>query len=82
VSRRDTGAGWRIEELFNHAAEMKIDSVQSDGSPGKGYRTMALAGVFVCERGLFMEARKPAEARHPPPFMVAEGAFAPLPECS
>ncbi|HWR35701.1 MAG TPA: hypothetical protein VN622_07510 [Clostridia bacterium] len=34
--------------------EMKIDSFESDRSPGHAYRTMNLAGVFIRERGLFM----------------------------
>jgi hypothetical protein len=34
--------------------EMKIDSFEADRSPGHAYRTMNLAGVFIRERGLFM----------------------------
>ena len=33
---------------------MKIDSFEADRSPGHAYRTMNLAGIFVRERGLFM----------------------------
>jgi hypothetical protein len=34
--------------------EMKIDSFEADRSPGHAYRTMNLAGIFIRERGLFM----------------------------
>ena len=34
--------------------EVKIDSFEADRSPGHAYRTMNLAGIFVRERGLFM----------------------------
>jgi len=45
-----TEPGWN-----QHSAdELKIDSFQSDRSPGHAYRTMNLAGIFVRERGLFM----------------------------
>src|SRR5262249_1082635 len=36
------------------AEEMKIDSFEADRSPGHAYRTMNLAGIFIRERGLFM----------------------------
>ena len=35
-------------------AEMKIDNFEADRAPGHAYRTMNLAGIFVRERGLFM----------------------------
>ena len=35
-------------------AEMKIDSFQADRSPDGAYKTMNLAGLFIRERGLFM----------------------------
>jgi len=45
-----TEPGWN-----QHTAdEMKIDSFEADRSPGHAYRTMNLAGVFIRERGLFM----------------------------
>lgn len=45
-----TEPGWN-----QHTAdEMKIDSFESDRSPGHAYRTSNLAGLFVRERGLFM----------------------------
>jgi mono/diheme cytochrome c family protein len=34
--------------------EMKIDSFQADRSPDGNYKTMNLTGVFIRERGLFM----------------------------
>lgn len=45
-----TEPGWNQHT----AEEMKIDSFEADRSPGHAYRTMNLAGVFVRERGLFM----------------------------
>ena len=36
-------------------AEMGIDSFQADRSPDGKYRTMNLAGLFIRERGLFMQ---------------------------
>ena len=45
-----TEPGWNQHP----ADEMKIDSFEADRSPGRAYRTMNLAGVFVRERGLFM----------------------------
>jgi cytochrome c peroxidase len=45
-----TEPGWNQHT----AAEMKIDSFEADRSPGHAYRTMNLAGIFVRERGLFM----------------------------
>jgi hypothetical protein len=45
-----TEPGWN-----QHTADqMKIDSFESDRSPGHAYQTMNLAGLFVRERGLFM----------------------------
>ncbi len=45
-----TEPGWNQHT----AQEMKIDSFEADRSPGHAYRTMNLAGVFIRERGLFM----------------------------
>ena len=45
-----TEPGWNQHT----AQEMKIDSFEADRSPGHAYRTMNLAGIFVRERGLFM----------------------------
>lgn len=45
-----TEPGWNQHT----APEMKIDSFEADRSPGHAYRTMNLAGIFVRERGLFM----------------------------
>lgn len=45
-----TEPGWN-----DHSpAEMKIDSFQADRAPDGNYKTMNLAGVFIRERGLFM----------------------------
>jgi hypothetical protein len=52
-----TEPGWN-----QHSAdEMKIDSFEADRSPGHAYRTMNLAGLFIRERGLFMN---PANKGH------------------
>jgi hypothetical protein len=46
---------WSEPGWNQHSAEeMKIDSFQSDRSPGHAYQTVNLAGLFVRERGLFM----------------------------
>jgi hypothetical protein len=45
-----TEPGWNQHS----AEEMKIDAFEANRSPGRAYRTMNLAGVFVRERGLFM----------------------------
>jgi len=45
-----TETGWNQHT----AEEMKIDSFEADRSPGHAYRTMNLAGIFIRERGLFM----------------------------
>jgi cytochrome c peroxidase len=45
-----TEPGWNQHP----AEELKIDSFQADRAPGRAYRTMNLAGIFVRERGLFM----------------------------
>jgi cytochrome c peroxidase len=45
-----TEPGWNQHP----AEELKIDSFQADRSPGRAYKTMNLAGIFVRELGLFM----------------------------
>jgi hypothetical protein len=55
-----TEPGWNQHT----AAEMKIDSFESDRSPGLGYKTMQLAGVFVRERGLFMRPENKGRFYH------------------
>ncbi|HEY5999790.1 MAG TPA: hypothetical protein VI078_10910 [bacterium] len=46
-----TEPGWNLHT----PAEMNIDSFQADRAPDGVYRTMGLAGLFVRERGLFMQ---------------------------
>jgi cytochrome c peroxidase len=47
---------WSEPGWNQHTAdEMKIDSFEADRAPGHAYRTMNLAGIFVRERGLFMD---------------------------
>ncbi len=55
-----TEPGWN-----QHSAdEMKIDSFEADRSPGHAYKTMNLAGLFVRERGLFMQAHNAGRFYH------------------
>jgi hypothetical protein len=55
-----TEPGWN-----QHSAdELKIDSFQADRSPGRAYRTMNLAGIFVRERGLFMQPENKGRFYH------------------
>src|SRR2546429_9543262 len=41
--------------LFRSPEEIGVDSFQADRAPDKTYKTMNLAGIFVRERGLFMQ---------------------------
>jgi cytochrome c peroxidase len=71
-----TERGWN-----QHTAdELKIDSFEADrapastdatGQPVHGYRTMNLAGIFVRERGLFMDPKNKGRFYH-------DGRFATL----
>jgi hypothetical protein len=45
-------------------AEMRIDSFQADRSPDGNYRTMNLAGLFIRERGLFMNPQNKGRFYH------------------
>jgi hypothetical protein len=55
-----TEPGWN-----QHTAnEMKIDSFEADRAPGDAYRTMNLAGIFIHERGLFMNATNKGHFYH------------------
>jgi cytochrome c peroxidase len=70
-----TEPGWN-----QHSAdEMKIDSFEADrapasinaaGEPTHGYRTMNLAGVFVRERGLFMNPQNRGHFYHDGRFLT------------
>lgn len=51
--------------------ELRIDSFEADRSPGRAYRTMNLAGIFVRERGLFMKPENKGRFYH-------DGRFATL----
>jgi cytochrome c peroxidase len=44
--------------------QMKIDSFEADRSPDGRYKTMNLAGVFVRERGLFMQPQNKGRFYH------------------
>ena len=44
--------------------ELKIDDFQANRAPGLAYRTMNLAGIFVRERGLFMDANNQGRFYH------------------
>src|SRR2546429_5304530 len=41
--------------LFRSPEEIGVDSFQADRAPDKTYKTMNLAGIFIRERGLFMQ---------------------------
>ncbi len=43
---------------------MKIDSFQADRSPDGNYKTMNLAGLFIRERGLFMQPENKGRFYH------------------
>ena len=61
-----TEPGWN-----QHSAEdLGIDSFQADRSPGRAYRTMGLAGIFVRERGLFMKAENKGRFYHDGRFLT------------
>jgi hypothetical protein len=45
-------------------AELKIDDFQANRAPGLAYRTMNLAGIFVRERGLFMDSNNQGRFYH------------------
>jgi len=45
-------------------SEVKIDSFQADRSPDGNYKTMNLAGIFVRERGLFMNPQNKGRFYH------------------
>jgi hypothetical protein len=55
-----TEPGWNQHP----AAELKIDSFEADRSPGRAYKTMNLAGIFVRERGLFMRPENKGRFYH------------------
>jgi hypothetical protein len=55
-----TEPGWNQHT----AAELGIDDFQANRAPGHGYRTMNLAGLFVRERGLFMQPQNAGRFYH------------------
>jgi hypothetical protein len=55
-----TEPGWNQHP----ASELKIDSFEADRSPGRAYKTMNLAGIFVRERGLFMRPENKGRFYH------------------
>jgi cytochrome c peroxidase len=55
-----TEPGWNQHT----AAELGIDDFQANRSPGRAYRTMNLAGLFVRERGLFMQPKNAGRFYH------------------
>ncbi len=61
-----TEPGWNLHT----PEEMKIDSFQADRAPGNTYKTMNLAGLFVRERGLFMDAANKGRFYHDGRFMT------------
>jgi hypothetical protein len=55
-----TEPGWNQHS----AQDLRIDSFQANRSPGRAYRTMNLAGIFVRERGLFMRPENKGRFYH------------------
>lgn len=62
-----TEPGWNEHK----ATEIGIDSFEADRSPDNAYKTMNLAGLFVRERGLFMQPANKGRFYH-------DGRFATL----
>jgi hypothetical protein len=62
-----TEPGWNLHK----PSEIGIDSFQADRAPDNVYKTMNLAGIFVRERGLFMDAANKGRYYH-------DGRFATL----
>ena len=44
--------------------EIGIDNFQSDRSPGRAYRTMNLAGMFIREQGIYMKPENKGRFYH------------------
>ncbi len=55
-----TEPGWNLHK----PDELKIDSFEADRAPGNSYKTMNLAGLFVRERGLFMDQQNKGRFYH------------------
>jgi len=55
-----TEPGWNLHK----PSEIGIDSFQADRAPDRVYKTMNLAGVFVRENGLFMNAANKGRFYH------------------
>ena len=62
-----TEPGWNLHK----PGEVGIDSFQADRAPDRVYKTMNLAGIFVRENGLFMQASNKGRYYH-------DGRFATL----
>jgi len=62
-----TEPGWNLHE----AEEIGIDSFQADRAPDHAYKTQNLAGLFIRERGLFMNSANKGRFFH-------DGRFATL----
>lgn len=62
-----TEPGWNLHK----AAEIGIDSFQADRAPDHAYKTQNLAGLFIRERGLFMNSANKGRFYH-------DGRFATL----
>ncbi|KYF78373.1 hypothetical protein BE17_36820 [Sorangium cellulosum] len=62
-----TDAGWNLHT----PEEMRIDAFQANRAPGGSYKTMNLTGLFIRERGLFMQRENKGRYYH-------DGRFATL----
>jgi len=55
-----TEPGWNLHK----PSEVGVDSFQADRAPDHSYKTMNLAGIFVRENGLFMQAANKGRYYH------------------
>jgi hypothetical protein len=55
-----TDPGWNLHK----PSEVGVDSFQADRAPDHSYKTMNLAGIFVRENGLFMQAANKGRYYH------------------
>lgn len=67
-----TDPGWNLHT----PEEMKIDSFEADRAPDNVYKTMNLAGLFVRERGLYMDPAHKGRYYHDGRFATLQDVVA------
>ena len=55
-----TEPGWNLHK----PGDVRVDSFEADRAPDHSYKTMNLAGLFVRENGLFMQAANKGRYHH------------------